>query len=168
MSEEEIHTSSDEGQRPIKEKHKGGRVNRFEPLDTIKITSSPMILTCFQDVGCYQFCENIKQVQSHLDLIRLFILSLQNHQVNLVGVNFELSSESIAKATGIPDIGERWFKQKKLDLSYYEPYLKPSCQQSCKDVFPFSHLLERYALLMRKIIKYFTYEVRYSDRKNVV
>ena len=104
MSKEEIHTSSDESQNPTKPKHKGGRVNRFEPLDTIQITSSPMILTYFQHVGCYQFCEKVKQVQSHSDLTRLFILILQNHQVNLAGVNFELSSESIAKATGIPDM----------------------------------------------------------------
>ena len=121
-----------------------------------------MILACFQDVGCYQFCERVKQVQSHSDLTRLLILSLQNHQVNLARVNFELSSESIAKATRILDSGERWFKQKKLDLNYYEPYLKPSCQQGYKAVFPFSHLLERCTLLMRQIIRYFTCEGRYS------
>ena len=160
MFEEEISTSNNEGQRPIKPKRKGGRVNRFEPLDTMQITSSPMILAWFQDVGCYQFCEKVKQVQSHSNLTRLFILSLQNHQVNLAGVNFELSSKSISKATGIPEIGERWFKQKKLALSYYEPFLKPSCQQGWKVVFPFSHLLERYALLMKQIIKYFTCEGR--------
>ena len=79
----------------------------------------------------------------------MFILSLQNHQVNLAGVKFELSSKSISKATRLPDIGERWFEQKKLDLSYYEPFLKPSCQQGYKVVFPFSHFLERYAPLMR-------------------
>ena len=110
MSEEENNTSSDEGQWTIKPKHKGGRTNRFEPLHTMQITSSPMILTCFQDVGCYQFCEKVKQVQSHLVLTRLFVLSIQNHQVDLAGVQFELSSKSISKATGIPDIGERWFK----------------------------------------------------------
>ena len=49
-----------------------------------------------------------------------------------------------------------------MDLSYYEPFLKPNHQQGCKAVFPFSHLLERYALLMRLIIKYFTCEGRYS------
>ena len=79
MFEEEIHTSNDESQRPTKPKHKGGRVNSFESLDTIQITSSLMILTYFQDVGCYQFCEKIEQVQSHSDLTRFFILSLQNH-----------------------------------------------------------------------------------------
>ena len=61
MSEEEINANSDDlGQRPTKPKHKGGRVNRFEPLDTIQITSSPMILACFQDFGCYQFYERVK------------------------------------------------------------------------------------------------------------
>ena len=53
-------------------------------------------------------------------------------------------------------------KQKRLDLSYYDPYLKPRCKQGCRVVFPFSHLLGRYALLMRHIIRYFTCEGRYS------
>ena len=61
-----------------------------------------------------------------MDLTRFFILGLQNHQVNLAGVEFELPSKSISKATSIPDIGKIWFKQKKLEVSYYEPYLKLS------------------------------------------
>lgn len=162
MSREEISTSSDEGQGPIRPKQKGGIINRFEPLDTFQITSSPIILSCFQDVGCYHFCERVKQVQNHSDLTRLFILSLQDKQVNLAGVNFELSSESIARATGIPDVGERWFKKKKLALSYYEPFLKPRYHQGCNKFFPFSHLLQRYAPLMRQIINYFTCGGRYS------
>ena len=108
-----------------------------------------MILSCFRDVGCYKFCEKVKQVNSHSELTRLFVCSIQNHQVNLGGVQFYFSSEIIFKATGIPDIGEFWFKQKKLELSYYGPYLKPNYQQNCKAIFPFSHLLERYAALMR-------------------
>ena len=59
-------------------------------------------------------------------------------------------------------MGERWFKREKLALSYYEPFLKPRYQQGCKNFFPFSYLLERYAPLMRQIIKYFTCEGRYS------
>ena len=130
MSEVESHTSSDKVQTPTKPQYKGGRANRFEPLDTVQVTSSPMILSCFQDVGCYQFCEKIKQVGSHPNLTRLFAFNLQNHQINLAGVQFELSTEIISKETGIPDIGELWFKQNKLQLSYYEPYLKRSYQQN--------------------------------------
>ena len=81
---------------------------------------------------------------------------------NLVRSEWILTCLTISKTISIPDIGEIWFKQKKLDLSYYEPNLKPRCQKGCKAIFPFSHLLERYSLLMRQIIRYFTCEGRYS------
>ena len=149
MLDGDSHTSGDDIHIPTKPKNYGGKYKRFEPLETTPITSSHVILSYFQDVGCYNFCEKVKQVNSHPDLTRLFSCSLQNHQVNLAGVQFELSSEIISKATGIPDVGELWFKQRKLDLSYYGPYLKPTYQQNCKAIFPFSYFLERYAALMR-------------------
>ena len=49
-----------------------------------------------------------------------------------------------------------------LDLSHYHPFLKQSCQSGCKTMFPFSHLLDIYALLMKIIMKYFTCEGRFS------
>ena len=112
MSERDSHTSSDESHTPTKPKHHGRKAKRFEPLYTTPITSSPMILSCFQDVGCYHFCEKVKQVEYHPDLTRLFSCSPQNHQFNLAGVQFELSSEIISKVTSIPDVGELWFKEK--------------------------------------------------------
>ena len=59
-------------------------------------------------------------------------------------------------------MGEKWFKQVSLDLSHYHPFLKPRYQADCKTIFPFSHLLERYAPLMKVIMKYFTYEGIFS------
>ena len=64
-------------------------------------------------------------MQNHPELTRIFIINLQDKQVNLAGVTFELSSDVIANATGIPSVGEKWFKQANLDMSYYEPFLKP-------------------------------------------
>ena len=90
QSEGDIDTSTDESHTPTKPKHHGGKAKRFEPLDTTPLTSYPMILSCFQDVGCYRFFEKVKQVSSHSDLTRLFFFSLQNHQFNLAGV--QLSS----------------------------------------------------------------------------
>ena len=49
-----------------------------------------------------------------------------------------------------------------MDLSHYEPFLKPRYKDDCKSIFPFSHFLERYAPLMRVIMKYFTCEGRFS------
>ena len=65
-------------------------------------------------------------------------------------------------ATGIPSMGEKWFRQANLDLSHYQPFLKTRYQDDCNSIFPFSHLLERYAPLMRIIMKYFTCEGRFS------
>ena len=76
MSVEEGSVSSEGGQVPMRQKHKGGKVNMFEPQDNVYITTSPMILTCFQNVGCFRFCENIKQVKSHAELTRFFVLNL--------------------------------------------------------------------------------------------
>lgn len=121
-----------------------------------------MIHTCFQNVGCVKFCERVKQVKNHPELIRLFILNLHNKQSSFSGVTFELSSNSIAHATGLPDVGEKWFKRAKLDMSCYETFLKPRYKEGCKTIFPSSHLLERYSPLMKVIMKYFTCEGRYS------
>ena len=128
----------------------------------MELNSSPMIITCFQDVGCFQFCEKVQQVQSHPELTRLFILNLHDKQSNFVGVKFELSSNAIAHATGILNVGEKWFKRENSDISCYEPFLKPRYKEGCKSIFPFTHFLERYAPLMRVTMKYFTCEGRYS------
>ena len=91
MLGEEGSMSSQETQVPMRPQHKGWKVRRFEPQSIVDITSSPMILKCFQNVGCFQFCEKVKQIQNHPELTRLFVLNLHNKQVSLVGVDFELS-----------------------------------------------------------------------------
>ena len=158
MSREGDSGSEGEGQMPRRHQHKGGKINRFETLKTLELMASSMIVSCFQNVGCFDFCERMQQVQNHPELTRLFILILHEKQVDIAGVNFELSSDAIANATGIPSAGEKWFKNANLDMSYYEPFLKPRYKYNYKSIFPFSHLLERYAPLMRIIMKYFTCE----------
>ena len=119
MSTAKDSSSSDRGQEIMRPNHKRGKVNRVEPQSTVAITSSPMILSCFQNMECFQFCEKVKLLQHHLELTRLFFLNLHNKQVNLAGVDFELSADTISDATGIPAVGEKWFKKAKLDKDYY-------------------------------------------------
>ena len=59
-------------------------------------------------------------------LTRLFISKLQDNQVTLEGVTFTLYTTNISAATGILDVGEKWFKQGDLERHYYDPYMKPS------------------------------------------
>ena len=162
MSEEEDSGTVDEAQIPRRHDHKGGKINRFEPINTREIMASSLTVSCFKHMGCFEFCERVQQVQNHLELTRLFIINLHDKQANLVGVNFEMSTNAIAAATGIPIVGERWFKKGNLDMIYFKPYLKPRYKDHNKSIFPFSHLLYRYVPMMRIIMKYFTCEGRFS------
>ena len=162
MSREGGNGSGEESPVPKRHQHGGGKINRLEPLNTMELSASPMTITCFQNVGYFHFCERVQQVQIHPMLTRLFILNLHEKQLNLAVVKFELSWDAIAIATEIPRVGEKWFKQANLDISHYEPFLKPIYKDYNKSIFPFSHFLERYAPMMKVIMKYFTCEGRFS------
>ena len=62
----------------------------------------------------------------------------------------------------IPEVGEKWFKQGEIEAHFYEPYIKPRYRSERKGYFPFSYLLERYAPMMKIIMKYFSCEGRFS------
>ena len=162
MSREGDSGSGEEGQVPRRHQHRGGRINRFEPINTMELNASPLTVSCFQNIGCYQFCEKVQRVQNHPEMTRLFILNLHEKQVNLAGVKFDLSLDVIVISTGIPSVGEKWFRKANLYISHYEPFLKPRYKDYNKSIFPFSHFLERYAPMMRVIMKYFTCEGIFS------
>jgi hypothetical protein len=124
MSEEENKSSSEE-ERKGRKSNKGGRILRFEPRNTNELMASPMTVTYFKHLGCFEFCEKVQKVQYHPMLSRLFITNLHDNQVTLAGVTFTVSPAIISAATGIPNVGEKWFKQGDLEEHYYEPYIKP-------------------------------------------
>ena len=117
--------------------HKGGKINRFEPPNTRELMASPLTVKCLKHVGFFDFFEKVQQVQNHLELTRIFIINLHDKQVNLAGVTFELSTDAISNSTFIRSVGEKWFKQANLNMSYFEPYLKPRYKDHHKSIFPF-------------------------------
>jgi len=141
---------------------KGGQHNSFEPTTTQEITTSPSVLSSFQEVGCLEFCHKIQEVSSHPLLTELFSLRLDGNQVHIAGLDFVLTPKEVSKATKIPYIEEKWFKQAYLDLNLYKPFLKLDHRDEFQAIFAFSHLLSSYAPLMKAIMKYFTCEGRYS------
>ena len=112
--------------------------------------------------SCYHYCELIPQIQHHREPVRLFVLHLHDGHVKLAGVDFILSLETIAEATGIPNIGEQWNNKKKIDKEHYEPYIKPGYLRQLSRVFPFRYLKDSYAPLMKLIMKYFSCEGHFS------
>ena len=128
----------------------------YEPFSTQEVNESLSFLFNFHEVGCLEFFQKVQEVKSHLPLTCLFDLRLQGKHVHLAGLDFKLSPRAVSKATKIPYIGEKWFKQTYLDLIHYKPFLKLEHQDACPAIFPFPHFLTSYAPLMKIIMKYFT------------
>ena len=61
--------------------------------------ASPTIVSYFQELGCYEFCEKVEKIESHPQLTKLIALNIHNHQVHLAGVKFELTTNSISTTT---------------------------------------------------------------------
>ena len=76
----------------------------------------------------------VERVKYHHELARLFILHLHNGQVNLVGVSFTLTPETIAATTSIPNVGEQWNKGQHVGKEHYETYIKASYQRKISRV----------------------------------
>ena len=110
MSEEEDRGVG-EAQIPRRSDHKEGKINILEPITTRELMASPLTVSCFKHVGCFEFCGRVQQIQYHSELTRLFITSLHDRQVILARVTFDMSTNAISAATGIPNVGERWFKK---------------------------------------------------------
>ena len=66
---------------PRRHDHKGGKINRFEHLNTREFMASPLTIYCFKHVGFFEFCERVQQVQNHPELTGIFITNLHDKQV---------------------------------------------------------------------------------------
>ena len=141
---------------------KSGKHLREEPTTLAQLQACPLAMDCFCYQSCFQYCELISQTQHHHELARLFVLHLHDGHVNLIGVDFIMSPETIAQATRIPNVGEKWNKRQQLEKSYYEPYIKPGFIRQLRRVFPFRFLKDEFAPLMKLIVQYFSCEGRFS------
>jgi len=108
---EEIVSDSSREMHAPRRPHKGGKHNREEPTSLAKLLACPLAVTCFQCESCYQFCEMVERFKYHLELARLFVLHLHNGQVTLAGATWTLTPKTIAQETGIPNVGEQWYKR---------------------------------------------------------
>jgi len=158
----EGHRSQSEEEKQERRKYKkGGRIIRYEPTNTIELMASPITVTIFKYMGCFEFCEKVERTQHHSELTRQFIINLHDNQETLASVTFTISSAIISAATGIPNVGEKWFKLGELDYCYYETYLKPNHKNERMRILPFSYLLDIYVPIMKIIMKYFTCEGKF-------
>lgn len=124
--------------------------------------SSPYLLNYFQDFGCLTFCQKTEELGFNDKLTNIFATSLRRDKLSIDGVVSTISVNNISIAKRTQNIGEIWFKNGDLDLENYKMYLKPSCKIALKHIFPFKHILDKYAPLMIVIMSCFTCEGRFS------
>ena len=136
--------------------HKGGKIPRYEPSKCNEIISSPFITKCFEDVNCLGFCQRVEEVGYHEELTDLFAANLKGEKATIAGIDFTFSVAAISLATGIPNHGEYWFKGMNLDLEQYKSFIKSQYKETHTHILPFRYLLERYAPLMKVVMKLFT------------
>ena len=103
-----------EEKTPKKIDHKGGKINRYELITPKELMASPLTVSCFKHVGCFEFCEKVQQIQYHPVLTRLFITNIHDRQVTLAGVTFTMSTNAILAVTGIPKWEKNGLKSETL------------------------------------------------------
>ena len=141
--------------------NKGGHMSQYEPLNIHDMIFSPLAKQCFPNVGCMRFCEQVQTVKYHAKLTILFFANPKRDKVIISGMIFKISTEDIGRTTRIPNSGEKWFKILYLDVQNYKSFIKGHYKYAIKKVFPFGQLFDRFAPLMRVIMKYFIGEGRF-------
>jgi hypothetical protein len=78
-------------------------------------------------------------------------------------LEFEVIEASISAATGIPLLGEKWFKAMALSSSYAKDLFKPQYQgNDLSKSMPRSQLIEQFDRVLKIIQRYFTCEGRFN------
>ena len=147
---------------PPRQDSRSGLHKRFDHVSTEEVNAHPLVLFNFHEVGCLYFFQRVQEVKRFSHLTHICALRFREKHFQLAGLDFKFSPRSISKATKIPYVREKWFKQSHLDSEDYKPFLKPEHRDSCPSIFPFSYLLASYAPLMKIIMQYFTCEGRFS------
>ena len=88
---------------------RSGKTNRAEPSDMSWAQNFPDCAKLFVEAGQLVFFENIEGC--HSEVSYKFAQCLDKDIVSFDTLNFKLTRELLAEATGILDEGELWFKK---------------------------------------------------------
>ena len=101
-------------------------LNWHEPSEYGNLLAIPEFLACkkmFIRVGWHSFLPNL---QGHDDAVSLqFALGFDRHTTKVGSLEFPVTEESIALATGLPRTGDRWFKNFRFPCKDYDCVFKP-------------------------------------------
>ena len=94
----------------------------FDPQGTKLLDANPTYRESFQCMGCLRFCENLEGY--HKQVANEFVLNFDGRKIKVGPLDLEVSDNSIAVATKIPRLGEKWFKLEKVELTNCNDFVK--------------------------------------------
>ena len=95
QNEVETHSDTASGEQAPRRHYRSGKHVRDEPNTLTELQACPLVMSCFQHLACFEFCQRVANVRVHHELAHLFALHLHGGQSILVGVTFTLTLETI-------------------------------------------------------------------------
>ena len=119
-----------------------------------------LVVAKVKEAGWYALCERI--VDYHIEVTKSFCHNFKDSTVNVGGLEFSVTKESIAHAISIAPKGEKWYKRQSID-EYYGQFLLPTHRdpvwiQGIQRTF----LLEEWSDILHIIQRYVTCEGRFA------
>ena len=101
-------------------------LNRHEPSKYGQLLATLDFLACKEMFIRARWHSFLTNLQGHDDAVSLqFTLGFDGHIAKVGSLEFQVTKESIAQATGLPHIGDRWFKNFRLPRKDYDCVFKP-------------------------------------------
>ena len=102
-------------------KKRGGPIVRAEPAGATLIDAYPSCRVIFKAGGWYDYCKALSG--HHPAVTRTFAKGFDGEKVRFKTMVLRVTEDSIAKATGLPTDGEKWFKRTTLKPSDFNHLL---------------------------------------------
>jgi hypothetical protein len=123
--------------------------------------TNPMAREIFQRARCLSFCQNMQR--GHPKVEKLFALNFDYKKTRVGDLEFEVTETSISAATGIPILGEKWFKAMVLTSPFVKYLFKPRYRSNeLSKSMPRNQLIEQFDRTLKIIQRYFTCEGRFN------
>jgi hypothetical protein len=140
---------------------KVGPTLRSELDGTWYLEAHPEVADFFKQIGVFSYCE--KLADFHQQLSEAFSLSYDGRTTTIGKEEFVVDEAAITEVTGLPRIGECWFKTTVPANIEFRSYLQPQHKDLIwkKDI-PMSFLEPKWKALLKAIFAYITCEGRYN------
>ena len=100
-----------------------GHLLRTEPLDVKWMQKFPSTLEKVKEIDWYVMFENI--AKHHIGVTKALCHSFDGFRVQVGGLKFTVTEESISHTIGVLPEGERWYKRQTINEDYSQ-YMLPA------------------------------------------